>query len=160
VSTVLSRPPSPVLAPPAETLPAPGRILVSPGGEVAERLARLARARGEPLEHVAADMLRCGLEHEARRRQAEAGLAGLTPRQRQIARLAAGGRTNRQIARELWLSPETVKTHLRRALEHFDVHSKAELRLLLFDLESEWPSPSSSSSAAPSNPGSASTTTD
>ena len=149
-----------------EGAPASGRILVEAGDEMAKRLDRLARARGEPLENVAADLLRRGLEQETRRRQAEAGLAGLTPRQRQVARLAAGGRTNRQIAHELWLSPETIKTHLRRALEHFNVHSKAELRLLLFDLESEWPSSappgrqglSNSSSAAPSNPAFARTT--
>jgi len=54
-----------------------------------------------------------------------------------VAQLAVGGRTNRQIARELWLSPETVKTHLRRTLEHFDLHSKAELRLLLLDLDGD-----------------------
>jgi DNA-binding CsgD family transcriptional regulator len=77
------------------------------------------------------------LEQEGRRERAEASLAALTPRQREVTRLAASGQTNRQIARELWLSPETVKTHLRRALEHFDIHSKAELRLLLVDLDDQ-----------------------
>jgi RNA polymerase sigma factor (sigma-70 family) len=110
---------------------------VEAGDELAEHLHRLARSRGQPLESFAADLLRRGLEQETRRKRAEAALAGLTPRQREVARLAAGGRTNRQIAGELWLSPETVKTHLRRALEHFDLHSKAELRLLLIDLDGE-----------------------
>ena len=105
--------------------------------ELAERLRHLARARSQPLESLTADLLRRGLNQETRRRQAEDALAGLTPRQREVARLAVGGRTNRQIARELWLSPETVKTHLRRTLEHFDLHSKAELRLLLLDLDGD-----------------------
>ena len=105
--------------------------------ELAERLWHLAQARSQPLESLAADLLRRGLNQETRRQQAEDALAGLTPRQREVARLAAGGRTNRQIARELWLSPETVKTHLRRTLEHFDLHSKAELRLLLLDLDGD-----------------------
>jgi RNA polymerase sigma factor (sigma-70 family) len=105
--------------------------------DLAETLRHLARSRGQPLEALTADLLRHALDRETRRKQAEDALAGLTPRQREVARLAVGGRTNRQIARELWLSPETVKTHLRRALEHFDLHSKAELRLMLFDLDGD-----------------------
>jgi DNA-binding CsgD family transcriptional regulator len=112
------------------------------GHELAEHLEYLAQARGQTLESVAGDLLRRGLEQETRRRRAEDALAGLTPRQREVARLAAGGQTNRQIARELWLSPETVKTHLRRTLEHFDLHSKAELRLLLLDLDGDRDAPS------------------
>jgi len=118
-----------------------GRIVVETGRDLAEHLRRLARASGEPIERLAADLLRRGLERERRRRRAEAALAGLTPRQREVARLAAGGRTNRQIARELWLSPETVKTHLRRALERCDIHSKADLRLLLSELTDDVPTP-------------------
>ena len=146
---MLSRPPAPALAPaPPEAEPprvSSGRIALSiPEGitvevtdELAEHLRHLARVYGHPLESLTADLLRRGLEQERRRRRAEDALAGLTPRQREVARLAVGGRTNRQIARELWLSPETVKTHLRRTLEHFDLHSKAELRLLLLDLDGD-----------------------
>jgi len=130
--------PSPTIPVSTADRPAPrGPILVEAGDDVAEQLWHLARARGETPEILAADLLRRGLEKEARREQAEASLAALTPRQREVTRLAIGGQTNRQIARALWLSPETVKTHLRRALEHFDLHSKAELRLLLIDLEDD-----------------------
>jgi RNA polymerase sigma factor (sigma-70 family) len=130
--------PSPTLPVSTAEQPAPGEaILVEAGRDLAEQLWRLARARGEAPETIAADLLRRGLEKEERKRQAEFALAALTPRQREVTRLAIGGRTNRQIAHALWLSPETVKTHLRRALEHFDVHSKAELRLLLIDLEED-----------------------
>ncbi len=130
--------PSPTIPVSTADRPAPGEpILVEAGDDVAELLWRLARARGETPEALAADLLRRGLEKEGRKKQAEAALAALTPRQREVTRLAIGGRTNRQIARALWLSPETVKTHLRRALEHFDVHSKAELRLLLIDLDDD-----------------------
>jgi DNA-binding NarL/FixJ family response regulator len=115
--------------------PLAGRVALDVADDLAESLRFLARSRGQPLESLTADLLRRALDQEARRKQAEEALAGLTPRQREVARLAAGGRTNRQIARELWLSPETVKTHLRRTLGHFDLHSKAELRLLLLDLE-------------------------
>ncbi|HKY84902.1 MAG TPA: LuxR C-terminal-related transcriptional regulator [Anaerolineales bacterium] len=127
--------PSPAIPVSTTDRPAPGGpILVEAGDDLAEQLWHLARARGETPEILAADLLRRGLEKEARRKQAESALAALTPRQREVTRLAISGQTNRQIARALWLSPETVKTHLRRALEHFDLHSKAELRLLLIDL--------------------------
>ena len=136
---MLTRPSPPPAATPEASPSRPGleRMTVELSGELAERLHLLAGARGERPEDLTADLLRRGLSHEARRRQVADALAGLTPRQREVARLAAAGQTNRQIARELWLSPETVKTHLRRALERFDLHSKAELRLLLFDLDGD-----------------------
>ena len=41
-----------------------------------------------------------------------AGPASLTPQQREIARLAAAGLTNKQIGEQLFLSPRTIATHL------------------------------------------------
>ena len=55
-----------------------------------------------------------------------------------MARLTARGYTNQQIAETLIISPETVKTHVRRVLEKFTLHSKADLRLLLLDLGVRW----------------------
>ncbi|WP_246631481.1 helix-turn-helix transcriptional regulator [Pseudonocardia nigra] len=42
--------------------------------------------------------------------------AGLTRREREVLRLLAGGRTNRQIAQELFLSTRTVDMHVRNLL--------------------------------------------
>lgn len=47
----------------------------------------------------------------ARRRAAESKVAGLTPRQREILLLMAGGKLNKQIAYQLDLSERTVKMH-------------------------------------------------
>ena len=45
-----------------------------------------------------------------------AGAAGLTPRQLQVIRRVAEGRTNREIATELYLSVRTVDMHVRHSL--------------------------------------------
>ncbi len=54
------------------------------------------------------------------------GRAALTPRERETLRLVARGRTNRQIADELGLGSETVKTLLARAFAKLGVSRRAE----------------------------------
>lgn len=51
----------------------------------------------------------------------------LTARQREIAELAAAGRSNREIAETLFLSPKTVETHLAAAYVKLGVRSRREL---------------------------------
>ena len=53
----------------------------------------------------------------------------LTPREREIALLASQGYTNKEIAEQLVIAPDTVKTHMRNILTKLGLHSKAELRL-------------------------------
>ncbi|SDL17881.1 regulatory protein, luxR family [Nocardioides sp. YR527] len=52
----------------------------------------------------------------------------LSDREREIALLAAAGRTNREIAAELFLSPRTVETHMSHALRKLGLRSREELR--------------------------------
>jgi DNA-binding CsgD family transcriptional regulator len=51
----------------------------------------------------------------------------LSRREREVARLAADGRTNRQIAAELFLSPRTVETHMSHALRKLGLRSRDDL---------------------------------
>jgi PAS domain S-box-containing protein len=51
----------------------------------------------------------------------------LTNREREVVTLIALGRTTGQIARELYLSPATVRTHVRNAMGKLKVHTRAEL---------------------------------
>jgi len=51
----------------------------------------------------------------------------LTGRQREIVRWAAQGMSNKQIARQLGISPETVKTHLHHVFQRGGVHGRMAL---------------------------------
>jgi DNA-binding NarL/FixJ family response regulator len=65
------------------------------------------------------------MEREARR-DAEALLEELTDREREILQLLAEGMRNEGIARKLFISPQTVQTHVRNLLAKLGVHSKLE----------------------------------
>lgn len=58
-------------------------------------------------------------------------LRGLTPREREVTRLLLTGKPTRQIAAELWITPETLRGHVKNVLAKLDVSSRAELSALL-----------------------------
>ncbi|MFF1273473.1 LuxR C-terminal-related transcriptional regulator [Streptomyces marokkonensis] len=51
----------------------------------------------------------------------------LSPREEEVAELAAAGMSNREIATTLHLSPRTVEQHVARALQKTGVHSRQQL---------------------------------
>ena len=53
----------------------------------------------------------------------------LSEREREIFQLVAEGKTNKEIAALLFISPSTVETHRARIMEKLDLHSAAEIVL-------------------------------
>jgi DNA-binding NarL/FixJ family response regulator len=58
--------------------------------------------------------------------QAQRKLDRLTPRERAVLDLSVQGVRNEEIARQLFISQETVQTHIRNLLRKLGVHSKLE----------------------------------
>ncbi|MEV4471361.1 AAA family ATPase [Nonomuraea sp. NPDC049504] len=111
-------------------------------GEWLRRAQRKAEARG-PLHDALEVFDRLGMRPWAERargeltatgapgqgpRPAEGVAAGLTPQELQIARLAAQGLSNRDIAAQLFLSHRTVGFHLYKAYPKLGVASRGELK--------------------------------
>ena len=105
------------------------------GPDLASRLRLAAFARRWAPEVLAAWLLARGLDQEPDRIKAEAAIEILTPRERDVTHLTALGKTNHEIAYELGIARETVKSHIRRTLAKLGLHSKLELRLLLQALD-------------------------
>ncbi|MGW0969828.1 helix-turn-helix transcriptional regulator [Streptomyces sp. NPDC002516] len=109
------------------------------------RAAELLRLAGAAAGHLGARPLaeavallaqraRLTLDHApARSRTAPADPAaafGLTSRERDVLRLVAAGRSNRQIAGELFISPKTASVHVSNILAKLDVSGRGEAAAL------------------------------
>ena len=116
-----------------------------------ERLRRLRRTRDARIQLAAArdgfDRLgsllwtqRTSTELRAtgavRRAYAAGGVTSLTPQELEVAQLAAGGLSNREIATRLYVSPRTVSAHLYRVFPKLGITTRAALRDALSDTSS------------------------
>jgi DNA-binding NarL/FixJ family response regulator len=59
----------------------------------------------------------------------------LSKRQREVLRLLGEGKTNKEMARELFLSPNTVKLHVSAILQRLKVRSRTQAALLSSQLD-------------------------
>jgi DNA-binding CsgD family transcriptional regulator len=69
------------------------------------------------------------------RRPDMSGRAALTPRELRLARMAADGLGNREIAEALFITRKTVETHLARAYRKLGIASREELAAALGERE-------------------------
>jgi DNA-binding NarL/FixJ family response regulator len=53
-------------------------------------------------------------------------LPALTQREREVLRLLADGHSNDEIGRRLFISPETVRTHVRKAMDKLDADTRTQ----------------------------------
>ncbi|HZB97028.1 MAG TPA: AAA family ATPase [Candidatus Sulfotelmatobacter sp.] len=108
-------------------------------GAALRRTGRLSAAR-EPLTEALDLAARCGarpLVARAReeltatgarpRREWRTGVEALTPGELRVARLAAAGKTNREIAQTLYVTLKTVEGHLARAYGKLGIEGRSEL---------------------------------
>ncbi len=92
-------------------------------------------AAGEAL--LAPAVTRRLVEEFARRPAADRRLAGalerLTPREREVLELVARGRTNSEVAAELYLGEATVKTHLAHLLTKLDLRDRVQAVIFAYE---------------------------
>jgi DNA-binding CsgD family transcriptional regulator len=117
-----------------------------PGQELGTSLRRCGRRSDarHPLREGLDIAVRCGAEALAARARDEllatgaqlrrerlTGPDALTPSERRVARLAAQGRTNSEIAQALFLTRRTVETHLTHAYQKLGISSREDLAALI-----------------------------
>jgi DNA-binding NarL/FixJ family response regulator len=63
---------------------------------------------------------------EISRSDRDAGVPRLTDRELEVLRLVAKGLNNREVAKQLFISENTVKNHVRNILDKLQLHSRME----------------------------------
>ena len=101
--------------------------------DLVNSLNELARREGHPPDQIATELL---AEALVRRKQAENNLyywQALSQREQQISALVCLNLTNQEIASQLGISSETVKSHIQNIFTKFGLHRRSDLRLALAD---------------------------
>jgi DNA-binding CsgD family transcriptional regulator len=107
--------------------------------EMIRSLRFLAERERRSPEEIANRILEDALHSHQRQEENWQRWVTLTPREQEVAALICLNYTSRQIAAKLFISPETVKTHVEHILLKFGVPDRNTLRLILTDWNfSEW----------------------
>ena len=105
-----------------------GRAALDPG-DAASELRREARAGHHDGESVEAVLAAAG--HRSPRRASFS--AGLTAREVEVLRLVAQGRSNREIADELFIAQKTARNHVERVYAKLGVNNRTQATLAAID---------------------------
>ncbi|MDZ4234834.1 MAG: LuxR C-terminal-related transcriptional regulator, partial [Dietzia sp.] len=93
-----------------------------------EPAAAAIRQSLNTFEHLGATLWANRAREElARTDEVAGGAAALTASERRVAKLAASGKTNRDVAAALFISPKTVEANLARVYRKLGIRSRAEL---------------------------------
>jgi DNA-binding NarL/FixJ family response regulator len=110
-------------------------LKATPPAEIVHAIRRVAA--GEPI--LSPDIMRKLIAHVAddsaptRQRRAQDQLSRLSERELEVAMAISEGKTNAQIAQELFLSVPTVKAHITRLLAKLDLNNRVQIALLAHD---------------------------
>lgn len=85
------------------------------------------------MTHVAGEADRPDRREESRRAALTVRLAELAVREREVAVAVGRGRSNAEIAAELYMSVPTVKTHVSRVLAKLGLNNRVQIALLVHD---------------------------
>ncbi|MGW3898358.1 response regulator [Micromonospora profundi] len=85
------------------------------------------------IDHVTAAAVSGPVGRDPRRERALRLLADLSERERQVAVALGQGRTNAEIAGELFMSVATVKAYVSRLLTRLDLNNRVQVALLVHD---------------------------
>lgn len=106
---------------------------------LAEQLRQVADREDKSVDEFIGELLEAGLEKRNIERKIVKALKKLTPREREVCIWVARGHTNKQIAEELVITEETVRTHIRSIRHKLNLRSKTELRVYLIQLGMVFP---------------------
>jgi DNA-binding NarL/FixJ family response regulator len=92
-------------------------------------------AEGEPIlsPHLMRRLMDQATTHAGALDQARAALAALSPREYDVMLAVGQGKTNAEIAGELFMSVATVKAHITHILTKLDVGNRTQIALLAHD---------------------------
>ena len=93
----------------------------------------VAKQQKRAEEEIVAEFTKAGLNQFLDQNELENRWKSLSHREQQVIALICLGYRNYEIANILVIAPETVKTHLQRIFNKFQLRSSRELRLALKD---------------------------
>ena len=102
----------------------------TPPGDIVDAVLRVAR--GDPIlsPDVTRRLLDRALREDEQRRRAAEALGRLSEREREVADAIAAGRSNAEIASELFMTVATVKAHVSHILTKLGLSNRTQIALL------------------------------